>query len=202
MGDWKSGLVYDPTIPVAKAVTASSAFPPVLSPCELDIPGRPPVYLTDGGVYDNLGLEPVYKNCKTVLVSDGGGGFSEPEKPPTDWLLGTVRVLEVIDVEVRRLRLRQVNDALAAHYRKGAFWAIRSERADFPAKAPALPCPPDKTKAIAAIPTRLAKLSKRDRQRIVNWGYAAADASMRSWVHEEKQTPAPSGFPYPETGLG
>jgi hypothetical protein len=30
------------------------------------------VVLSDGGVYDNLGLEPVFKRYDTVLVSDGG----------------------------------------------------------------------------------------------------------------------------------
>ena len=29
--------------------------------------------LSDGGVYDNLGLETVWKRYQTVLVSDGGG---------------------------------------------------------------------------------------------------------------------------------
>ena len=69
--------------------SASSAFPPVLSPCELrlnendftpnsgdDLQRRPfttHVFLTDGGVYDNLGLETVWKRYQTVLVSDAGG---------------------------------------------------------------------------------------------------------------------------------
>ena len=28
--------------------------------------------LTDGGIYDNLGLEPIWKRYRTILVSDGG----------------------------------------------------------------------------------------------------------------------------------
>lgn len=35
--------------------------------------------LTDGGVYDNLGLEPVWERAQTVLVSDGGAVW-QPEK--------------------------------------------------------------------------------------------------------------------------
>jgi len=31
------------------------------------------LFLTDGGVYDNLGLETAWKNYETILVSDGGG---------------------------------------------------------------------------------------------------------------------------------
>jgi NTE family protein len=37
MGDYRVGLVERPDVPLAVAVAASSAFPPVLSPSELDI---------------------------------------------------------------------------------------------------------------------------------------------------------------------
>ena len=74
MGDYRVGRILDPTIELAVAVSASSAFPPVLSPCVLDLRGqrwtdddgndlgdkpgfRDEIKLTDGGVYDNMGLE-------------------------------------------------------------------------------------------------------------------------------------------------
>ena len=69
------------------AVAASSAFPPFLSPARLNMPDGTRFTLTDGGVYDNLGLEPVVKNCATIYVSDGGGSFpiqaSNPSMPST-----------------------------------------------------------------------------------------------------------------------
>jgi len=86
-----------------------------------------PYRLTDGGVYDNLGLEPVLKRCATVLVSDGGGTFGEAQRPARDWLRGTYRILQTVDVEVRRLRRRQVVGLLATQRRSGAFWAINSD---------------------------------------------------------------------------
>jgi NTE family protein len=46
---------------------------------------RPPftsrVILTDGGVYDNLGLETAWKRYDTVLVSDAGGKTQAEEEP-------------------------------------------------------------------------------------------------------------------------
>jgi NTE family protein len=91
MGDYRIGLIQKPTIAVAKAATASSAFPPFLSPVILDHPGvfepvagadlngnpeyTDKIYLADGGVYDNLGLETVWNRCQTVLVSDAGAPF-------------------------------------------------------------------------------------------------------------------------------
>lgn len=195
MRDWRSAPVRTPTLPLAHAVAASSAFPPVLSPSRLQIPGRDLVTLTDGGVFDNLGLEPVLKNCATVFVSDGGGTFKDQARPPGDWLRGTMRVLNTIDVQVRRLRRRQVVGALASHQREGAFWAVNSLAADFPRSAATLPCPAERTLALAATPTRLAALPLETRRRLANWGYAIADTALRSWV--TPSLPEPDGFPWP-----
>lgn len=74
------------------AVAASSCFPPVFKPLKLglrpnqltggraaDRPEREAVIdklrLSDGGVYDNLGLEPIWKDHEVVLASDGGAIF-------------------------------------------------------------------------------------------------------------------------------
>ncbi len=89
MSDYRVGEIKHPKIELAVAVAASSAFPPVLSPVELDLepndftPGsggdltdemyRTQIVLTDGGVYDNLGLETAWKRYDTILVSDAGG---------------------------------------------------------------------------------------------------------------------------------
>ena len=110
MGDYRVGLVRSPTVKLAKAVAASSAFPPVLSPLELEIDqpveavegadlSRPPftkrAVLSDGGVYDNLGLETVFKRFTTVLVSDAGGKTEPEEEPDDDWARHSIRILNV-----------------------------------------------------------------------------------------------------------
>jgi NTE family protein len=152
------------------------------------------------GVYDNLGLEPVVKRCATVLVSDGGGTFGEAERPARDWLLGTYQILQSVDVEVRRVRRRHIVGLLATKRRSGAFWAINSDRADFPAPQGALRCPVEKTGALAHLSTRLAALDEPTRQRLVNWGYVAADAGLRSYV--DMTLAEPVHFPYPMVGVG
>jgi len=43
--------------------------------------------LTDGGDYDNLGLEPVWKTHQAVLVSDGGAPFDVSEDQGLIWRL-------------------------------------------------------------------------------------------------------------------
>src|SRR5262245_56892929 len=108
MGDYRTGLVKKPTLELAVAVGASSAFPPFLSPVPLDVSGQyfeadtiadlqqPPfttkVVLSDGGVYDNLGLEPVFKHFDTVLVSDGGLKIAPEAEPASDWAQHSYRV--------------------------------------------------------------------------------------------------------------
>lgn len=199
MRDWRTEPVENPTLPLAHAVAASSAFPPVLSPCRLHLPDGSLVTLTDGGVFDNLGLEPVLKRCATVYVSDGGGTFAEQARPPGDWIRGTARVLNTIDVQVRRLRRRQIVGALESGQRDGAFWAVNTLQSSYAKPAATLPCPKERTLALAATPTRLAKMSTQTRHRLANWGYAVADAALRT--HVDPGLAEPSGFPYPD-GIG
>ena len=75
--------------------------------------------LTDGGVYDNLGLETAWKAYETILVSDGGGGGSDEPKPKREWLEHVYRVLNLLDSQVRSLRKRQVIGSYQLGLRKG-----------------------------------------------------------------------------------
>ena len=214
MRDYRVGEVRNPRIPLAYAVAASSAFPPVLSPYELRLkdsdfePGtgmdlqRPPfttrVVLTDGGVYDNLGLETAWKRHQTVLVSDAGGKTQAEEEPETDWPRHSYRVLNLIDNQVRSLRKRQVIDSFVAKTRKGAYWGIRTDIADY-GLADALKCPLERTTQLAELPTRLKRIDANTQERLINWGYAVCDAALRKHL-EPGLKPEPA-FPYPQTGV-
>ncbi len=222
MGDYRVGRIPHPELSLATAVAASSAFPPVLSPCTLALrttdyaqpngedlhyePYTTRVILTDGGVYDNLGLETAWKRYRTILVADGGGRMAAEPSPPRDWLRHTKRVLDLVDNQVRALRKRQVVSAYKLPrragdraWRDGAYWGIRTNIADYGLPDP-LPCPYSHTMALATIPTRLAKLPDLIQERLINWGYAVCDTAMRRWVLP--QAPKPTGFPYPGSGVG
>lgn len=212
--DWRVGRITSPKIPIAHAVAASSAFPPVLSPFVLDVepedfdppaPGeiaddrfRSEISLSDGGVYDNLGLEQVWKRCRTVLVSDGGGQIADDPSPPGDWVRQSKRVLDVIDHQVRNLRKRQVVGSLAAGQREGAYWGIRTDIANYKIDD-ALPAPHDRTLLLAEIATRLRRMDAGQQERLINWGYAVCDAALRRhWPGGIAGAPA---FPYPAAGV-
>ena len=134
---------------------------------------RPPfttrVVLSDGGVYDNLGLETAWKRYQTVLVSDAGGKTQEEEEPKTDWARHSYRVLNLIDNQVRSLRKRQVIDSFTSGTRKGAYWGIRTDIADYQLPD-ALNCPLDRTTQLAELPTRLKRLDERTQEQVDQLG--------------------------------
>ena len=222
MADYRVGQVPRPKLSLATAVAASSAFPPVLSPCALRLdqsdytpgsgtdlqhePFTTRVVLTDGGVYDNLGLETAWKRYRTILVADGGGQMAADPRPSRDWLRHTKRVLDLVDNQVRALRKRQVISAYQLPrnagdiaWRDGTYWGIRTNIADYGLSDP-LSCPHVQTMKLAGVPTRLARLPDLTQERLINWGYAVCDAAMRRWVLP--QAPRPSGFPYPAAAVG
>ena len=76
VGQYVSGHWSTPeTMPIAKAVAASACFPPIFGPIPIKSIGRETAYLTDGGVYDNTGMEPIWDENKIVLISDSGAPF-------------------------------------------------------------------------------------------------------------------------------
>ena len=215
MRDYLVGEVKAPRITLAKAVAASSAFPPVLSPARMTLepdqftsnsgtalqrtPYTSEVVLSDGGVYDNLGMEAVYKRYKTILVSDAGGKLQPEEKPKTNWASHSYRVLDVIDNQVRSLRKRQLIASYIKKEREGSYWGIRTDINDYGLSS-ALNCPFSKTLALAEISTRLKALGAEDQEKLINWGYAVCDAAMRR--HVDQNLPSPRGFPYNNIGVG
>ena len=215
MADHRIGLYPDPDVPLAVAVTASSAFPPVLSPLRLSIDptkfaaeGRGPLHvlpytsevvLSDGGVYDNLGLETAWKSSGTVIVSDGGGQMAPEPDAHGDWARHALRINAVIDNQVRSLRKRQTIAGYRTGERKGTYLGIRSDIAKYAPPGGGLPCPHDQTLALAATKTRLRRMPDALQERLINWGYAICDAAMRT--HLPSDDFGPPQFPYPQRGV-
>jgi NTE family protein len=235
MGDYRVGLWPAPKLKLSVAVAASSAFPPVLSPCLLDLDdapdpnltsgklpelGMPPythrVVLSDGGVYDNLGLETAFKRYTALLVSDGGMKMSPDPEPHEDWGLHSKRILELVDNQVRSLRKRQLIEAYTAGVRAGAYWGIATHLEDYKL-LDAAGKPDDRfgylaaqkpwwkdTADLASTPTRLAAVDSSRQEALIDWGYVVCDAALRAHAsakleqapYNVKTQPA-AGLPYP-----
>ncbi|RWB93548.1 MAG: patatin-like phospholipase family protein [Mesorhizobium sp.] len=219
MRDYLVGEIVKPRVSIAKAVTASSGFPPFLSPVQLDLdpnaftPGSgsflqnesytKKAVLSDGGVYDKLGLETVWKRYATVLVSDGGKMAAE-SAPASDWARHSRRVLDLVDNQVRAQRKRQLiasykaapSDAI---HRDGAYCGIRSDISNYGAPDALPSCPHARTMALAETPTRLVVMSGELQERLINWGYGVCDAALRRRVNND--LPPPAGFPDLRAGV-
>jgi NTE family protein len=217
MGDYRIGLIRGPTLPLARAVASSSAFPPFLSPVVIDNPGKfEPVegadlnghpeftnrlYLSDGGVYDNLGLETVWNRCETVLSSDAGAPFGLGDVVETDWVRQTLRALDVATDQSRGLRKR----ALVADYqsgaRKGCYWGIDTVISAYKLEG-ALRCDNEIVKPLSRLRTRLNPFNDTEQDQLINWGYAICDAAVRKYAPELVAAQTPASWPCPAHPLG
>ena len=187
--EWRVGEWRSPRLPMATAVGASAAFPPYLSPMVVTLPkdavrtlpgtdldareyGRKLV-LTDGGVYDNLGLEPVWKRYRTILVSDGGGVVVPTESPLTNWLSQAARATGIALQQGINMRTRVLRGLSESGQRTVAYWSIMEEakREDDRGRAATV---------AAAVPTRLKRLSGSIQDLLVGTGYDSADAALGS----------------------
>ncbi|WP_158879825.1 patatin-like phospholipase family protein [Amycolatopsis anabasis] len=194
-----------PAIPLATAVAASSAFPPFLSPvvvptgqpdAETGRPGK--AVLSDAGVYDNLGLDPVVGRCGTVLVSDAGKRMPYRRRIHRNWAQLFTRVVSVMDRQVRHLRTGSLIKSYVDGEFGGAYWSSYSDIDNFDL-TDTLPAPRADTRKLAESPTRLSRTPDALQQRLINWGYAICDAGIRRWVDPEAK--APEDFPYPAAGI-
>ncbi|MBD8601360.1 patatin-like phospholipase family protein [Pseudomonas sp. CFBP 8771] len=220
MGDYRVGRIENPDFSVARAVAASSAFPPILSPMSIELhPAsfkidsgedlqRPPftsvVALADGGIYDNLALETVWKRYRTVLVSDAGAKIKPEEEPKRDWPRHAYRVLDLVDNQVRSLRKRTLIASYQAKpddagKRSGAYWGIGTDYASYTHRALNLSCPLHRTQELATTATRLKRMDDELQERLINWGYAVTDAALRT--HFDPELSKPAAFPYPDSGV-
>ena len=194
--DWKVGRWADPDVKLALAVAASAAFPPLLSPARIKPPKGSIVswgeastltaagftkrlFLTDGGVYDNLGLEPVWKRYRTLLVSDGGAVTQPVARPFTNWYSQFRRVLDVSLQQGINTRMRILHGLEGSQARKVAYWGIGAPVAGYAVGNP-LEFSAEMTRRASIIPTRLTRFSKQTRALLVKAGYAHTDAALRA----------------------
>ena len=196
VGDWQLGYLRPgPDWPVARAVAASSCFPPVFAPLRLRLepqmlrggrasagPRRDAAVarlgLTDGGVYDNMGLEPVWRTHRAVLVSDGGATFDFGPDAGLLWRLQ--RYTSIVSRQASGVRRRW----LMAGYRRGelagAYWGIGNSAADHDRLEGY--SPPLVDEVIARVRTDLDAFSEAEQAILENHGYVVADCAVRRYA--------------------
>lgn len=88
--------------------------------------------LSDGGMFDNLGLEPVWRDHRTVLVSDAAPSF-KPD-PDVGWLWSALRQGVILLEQATEVRKRWLVSSLIEHDLEGAYWGIASRPASYELK--------------------------------------------------------------------
>ena len=214
IADYMLGVSRTTDVPLAVAAAASSAFPPIFSPIvlktdpaawteggtrpELDALRRR-IVLADGGIYDNMGLESLAGKVDIVLVSDAGAPFDVEERPHEDHLLQLGRVRDILIDQTRALRKRWLVAEFKAGRQRGAYWGIGTRMAAFGDATPRMAGDSPASDALAQVPTRLAAFDAERQGRLINWGYALCDASLRA--NAGLALPPPGGWPVPEWPL-
>lgn len=150
MGDWVFGRNYQPSYDIADVVAASAAIPYALGAMSFKLPnngwfecdpstGIPvkekelpldTVRLWDGGAYENLGLEPLYKpgrgsiECDNVIVSDASGYVPslDVKRGFRNFFGGELLMPRLFDIssdQIRSLRSRMFIEAIVNNQVKG-----------------------------------------------------------------------------------
>ena len=154
MRTYKLGVIDFPRTRLAQVIAASSAFPPVFSPVVLRLDPndfrkseladlfdrtdlKKKVSLTDGGVYDNLGIHSI-RDFGTLLISDA----SSPLNSKGGWsiLRGLVhrskRPIDIAIEQTRALRRHAIVTQLAQGEKHGALWGIGTLLERYPLRSP------------------------------------------------------------------
>ena len=199
---------------VARAAAASSCFPPLFRPMRLrfeperlrgvrrwtarypELAAR--LSLSDGGLYDNLGLQPALSaRHEVLLVSDGGVPF---RRLATRGRVGElVRYAEILQGQVGVLRRAQLLAAFRQGRRRGAYWGIGGSVATYAGGdelvgySAALAA-----EVLAGIRTDLDGFSDAERAVLENHGYALCEAALRAHLPDLATEEAPFRLPFPE----
>lgn len=136
MGDYQLGYVEAPNISIADAIASSAGFPILIGPYKIQTNNyswiksfyakgdwTPPkdkfIHLWDGGIYDNLGLESVYKldngGCLSegvnyLIISNTSGASGYKERKHSFSGRNLKRLLDIAMDQVGALRSRNVMD--------------------------------------------------------------------------------------------
>jgi len=240
MYNYKIGAIEIDQLELAKVVCISSAFPPFFSPVILKLNPddwveskiandfnsdqtlkfRKRFYLTDGGVYDNMGMESLWKHYDNELKSENerfrelliddidialisdAGALLKYKTPWKNWISMLQRTLSIITDQARSVRKRYLIfkfkdecDPLT-----GSYWGLSSKLKNYKYDTPI-----DISQAVVDklknVPTRLDKFSDETKGELINWGYALGDVAVRKHKpHIIVVEPEPK-LPYPEYPL-
>ena len=184
MGDHELGVQDARDFSLANAVAASSAFPPVFPPLKLDQSVYPTadvdyVTLTDGGVYDNLGVNPIFRERNDLdfaIASDGGRPFAINSEATESSAIVLKAALDILMEQVRGLQFQRMELSAAAHRGPTPLWlSIDSEKGEQQSGDAAF---------ASSIGTNLKRLNDAEMAVLLRHGSALAQSRLSQYAPE------------------
>jgi NTE family protein len=197
MGDYELGYAAPGNFPLASAIAVSAAFPGGFGPLTLDASkftwkrrpwGAPAgseqvvdigyrrLHLYDGGVYDNLGLEPFFDAGRgksklageSIVVSDAGAPLAPGFSFGAFNMFRLKRVADIMADQAHALRVRTFATYLQSASGRGALIYIGTPLTSTG------PC--ESAEYAARFPTTLRRLGSDEFDRIASHGYRVTEA--------------------------
>jgi NTE family protein len=201
MGDYVLGYGAPGEFTLAEAIAASSSFPFTFPPLVRDVDVNdfkggdlhalatgfrpaPRIALTDGGVYDNMGLEPAWKTHAVVLVSDGGTPFRILDRVRTWIVPRLLRSFQVVANQALAVRKRWLIAAYLRAVYRGAYWGLGTDRDEYQAPGAARPLgySGPVLDRLRVVRTDLDRFLPGEQAVLINHGWALAGAAMNRWA--------------------
>jgi len=220
MGDYILGYVKKPNISVSNIMAASAGFPIGIGPYALKTgdftwepprfanenwkpPGNRTVHLWDGGVYDNLGLESVFKQddggklsdgVEYLIISNASSPLQEQARHKLRALKNTKRLLDISADQVSALRTRSVMDFIK-DTKQGMYLKIGNSADAIAQKSKCSKelhsqivsqcLPTEKARRAMEYKTTLRRPSNEDFRLLLQHGYEVADCTFH--CYDEKK---------------
>jgi NTE family protein len=223
MGDYLTNYVVTPEFPLAEAAAASAAVPGVIGPLHLKAKkfqwhrypenGNEPtepvkpiasrLTLWDGGVYENLGIEAIYKpqgglrdGVDFMLVSDASKPLGIEKRrfqSKLPWYLPPFRLIDIATDQVRAYRLRTISNYLQSSPKAGCIvrmgnstrWIFKQAKKPLPTEPKYSATLTDEAVALCSgLETTLRKLSEPEYDRLLQHGYEVCEATLRAYDHQ------------------
>lgn len=190
--NYRVGLTWRADLPIARIVAASSGFPPFFCPIEQDWSGfdfdtkyadrhvspyKDRALLADAGIYDNLGLEPIWKRYGTLLVSNAGDPFGEVDAPRR-WFPVLRRAMSMIHRQAENNRVRWLFSLDKRGDRSLVYWPLRAPRPPYGTPDSFL-LPDTEADSARNEAVRLKAMSPEAFSRLMRHGYSMCDFAVR-----------------------
>ena len=197
---WDGPVNYaDPGVKVptvAAAVAASAAFPIMFRDQKISLPNRDghpsSVRLVDGGIYDNLAVEPFLKRefdrKHFIVISDAGYPADHTWRPRLPYVSEFARLRNIGLAQADNIRRRWIFESLSIGHRRGCFVRLSSSAraiaklqdaggdpnmTDYPEGLPE-----EVVKDLAKVRTDLDRFSESEAALISFHGYTLMDACL------------------------